>query len=58
MVNSTYGHVISIVIMQIRVVNAFRQGVESGSMGALAQLQGTPRPVRHNKPVTGIETAV
>ena len=44
--------------LQIRVVNAFRHGVESGSMGVLAQFQGTPRPSRHARPVTGIETAV
>lgn len=42
--------------VQIRVVNAFRQGVETGSVAAL--VQGTPRPARYSRPVTGIETAV
>lgn len=46
--------------MQIRVVNAFRSGLDSGSVwsGSVAQLQSTPRSLRYNKPVTGLETAV
>ena len=47
------------ITMQIRVVNAFRSGLEHGSMGNIAQFHGTPRSYRYGKQhVTGIETAV
>lgn len=46
---------------QIRVVNAFRSGIESGSMVHLARLphySSTPRVGHHSRPIVGMETAV
>jgi len=53
----------NLLFSQIRVVNAFRSGLESGAvihLSHLPQFTSTPRASRYNPtpPVTGKETAV